>query len=278
MSESEENLILIDEPIQFVRRITLNRPDKRNAISTELRKQLLQSLQESDHDENIRLSIIRGAGKCFSSGYDIKTSLMDNAPHHTAPGDGEWSRQVTESWLSIWDLAKPVIAQIHGYAMAGGTELAAACDLVYIAQDAQISHPVVRVMSPPDFNYNPWLLGFRNSMELMLTGGPIDGIQAAQMGFANRAFPPDKLEDEVLAQAQKIAQIPADLLALNKRSVHRGMEIMGVRNVIHAMSDYQALAGHLPSVKKLKEDGANSFETIKDAAKDTTQNTAKNKL
>lgn len=264
----KQDLVLIDEPIEFVRRITLNRPDKRNAISTPLRNELLQALQASDQDEKIRLSIIRGAGDCFSSGYDIRSgNLMEGSDHHTASGDGQWSRQVTESWLSIWDLAKPVVAQIHGYAMAGATELAAACDLVYVAEDAQISHPVVRVMAPPDFNYHPWLMGFRNAMEMMLTGGPIDGKEAAQMGFANRAYPADQLEEKVLEQAAKIAQIPADLLQINKRSVHKGMEIMGTRNAIRAMSEFNAMAAHLPSVQKLKEGGASSFEAIKDAAK-----------
>ncbi len=267
----EENLILIDEPAEFVRRITLNRPEKRNAISTPLRKELLAALQDADNDENVRLSIIRGAGVCFSSGYDIRAgNLMEGAPHHSSAGAGQWSRQVVESWLSIWDLAKPVIAQVHGYAMAGASELAAACDLVYIAEDAQVSHPVVRVLSPPDFNYHPWLVGFRNAMELMLTGGPISGVEAAQMGFANRAYPADELEEQVLTQAKRIAEIPADLLQINKRSVHRAMEIMGVRNAIRAMSDYQALASNLPSVKNLlassAEDGTTSFDQIKSAA------------
>ena len=261
-----QNLLLIDEPAEFVRRITLNRPEKRNAISTPLRKELLETLQDADRDERVRVSIIRGAGPCFSSGYDLKSgNLMSDSPHYTAAGDGEWSRQVTESWLSIWDLAKPVIAQIHGYAMAGATELAAACDLVYVAADAQISHPVVRVLSPPDFNYHPWLMGFRASMELMLTGGPIDGQEAARVGFANRAFPPNELDDQVLELAKRVAETPADLLQINKRSVHRAMEIMGVRNAIRAMSDYQAMASHLPSVVEMRE-GQNAFDSIKKAA------------
>ena len=185
---------------------------------------------------------------------------MVEAPHYTAAGAGEWSRQVTESWLGIWDLAKPVIAQIHGYALAGATELAAACDLVYVASDAQIGHPVVRVLSPPDFNYHPWLMGFRASMEMMLTGDSIDGEEAARVGFANRSFPPDELEEQVLAKACQVAKIPADLLQINKRSVHRAMEAMGVRNAIRAMSDYQALAGHLESVQAFRE---NALESIK---------------
>ena len=258
--------ILIDKPKEGICRITLNRPEKRNAISTKMRTEILTALQEADQDPEISVSIIRGAGPCFSSGYDLKSgNLMADAPHYTASGDGEWSRQVTESWLSIWDLGKPVIAQIHGYAMAGATELAAGCDLVYIAEDAEISHPVVRVLSPPDFNYHPWLVGFRQAMEMMLTGDSINGKEAARIGFATRAYPADELEEKVLERAERIASIPADLLQINKRSIHRAMEIMGVRNVIRAMSDYQALASHLPSVAKLRE-GQDAFESIKKAA------------
>jgi enoyl-CoA hydratase len=261
---SAEPLILADEPLARVRRFTLNRPDKRNAISTPLRVELLEGLREADEDPDISVSIIRGAGPCFSSGYDLGGGLMTDPPHHTAGGDGVWSRHVTESWLSIWDLAKPVIAQIHGYALAGATELAAACDLVYVADDAQIGHPVVRILSPPDFNYHPWLVGFRHSMEMMLTGDSIDGAEAARIGYANRSYPADELEAAVLGQAEKVALIPADLLQINKRSVHRGMEIMGVRTAIRAMSEYQALASHLPSVQQYREGALEAIKSVVD--------------
>ncbi|MEZ5166748.1 MAG: LLM class flavin-dependent oxidoreductase [Acidimicrobiales bacterium] len=110
-------------------------------------------------------------------------------------------RQATDGWFSIWDLAKPVIAQVHGYAMAGATELASACDLVYVADGAKISYPVVRVASPPDWQYHEPLMGLRHAMEVMLTGDAMDGTEAARMGWANRAYPADTLEAEVLAIA-----------------------------------------------------------------------------
>lgn len=265
---SESNILRTDDPAPGVRRFTLNRPEKRNAISTPLRIALLRGLEAADTDPDVSVSIVRGAGPCFSSGYDISGGLMDDLPHHTAPGPGAWSRHVTESWLSIWDLAKPVIAQIHGYALAGGTELAAACDLVYVATDAKIGHPVVRILSPPDFNYHPWLVGFRHSMEMMLTGDSIDGAEAARIGFANRAYPPSELEGAVLSQAAKIAVIPADLLQINKRSVHRAMEIMGVRNAIRAMSDYQAMATHLDSVQQYRDGALDAIKSAVDKPND----------
>ncbi|MDH3681101.1 MAG: enoyl-CoA hydratase-related protein [Acidimicrobiia bacterium] len=256
------NVILVDRPAPFIGRITLNRPEKRNAIDTAMRSALLAALQSADNDPEVRVSIIRGAGPCFSSGYDLSRGLMDDPPHHTAPGDGQWARHVTDSWLSLWDLAKPVIAQIHGYAIAGASELAAGCDLVYVAEDARIGHPVVRVMSPPDFNYHPWLVGFRNAMELMLTGDSVSGIDAVEMGFANRAYPADQLDDRVLEVAGKIAAISPDLAQLNKRVVHRAMEAMGVRTAIRASTELQALAGHQESVQAAR---ANALEAIKGA-------------
>jgi enoyl-CoA hydratase len=243
-------LILIDEPAPTVRRITLNRPEKRNAISTPLRNELLHALREHDHDADVRITIVRGAGPCFSSFY-------------SAPGDGQWARQANDTWFSIWDLAKPVIAQIHGYAMAGGTELASACDLVYVAEDARISYPVVRVASPPDWQYHTVLLGMRRAMELMLTGDPISGTEAAAIGFANRAFAPESLEAEVLRIAVRIAGVPSELTQINKRVVHRQMDVWGARAAIRAGQELQALAGHTQAALAFRE---NALASVKKAA------------
>lgn len=242
--------IVIDDPAPRVRRITLNRPEKRNAIDNPMRMELWDALVTADRDPAVHVSVVRGAGPCFSSGYDLKSDLSADRPFYTAPGDGTWSRHVTEAWTRVWDLAKPVIAQVHGYAMAGGTELAAACDLVYVADDATFSYPVVRVFSPPDFQYHPWLVGMRNAMELVLMGDPITGAEAVRIGMANRAFPASELETEVLKRAERIAGVPADLLQINKRSVHRAMEIMGIRAGVRSGSELQALATHLHSVKE----------------------------
>jgi enoyl-CoA hydratase len=237
--------IAIDTPGEHLRRITLDRPEKRNAISTPMRVELLDALRAHDSDPDVRVTIIRGAGPCFSAGYDLGGApLMEDAPFYSAPGDGQWARQANDTWFSIWDLAKPVIAQIHGYAIAGATELASACDLVYVADDAQISYPVVRVMSPPDWQYHTVLLGLRHAMELILTGDPISGSEAVAIGFANRSFPVDELEASVLAIAGRVAGVPSDLAQINKRSVHRAFDVWGARAAIRAGTELQALAGH----------------------------------
>lgn len=250
MAEASENeYILIDHPAPFVRRITLNKPEKRNAMSNDLRIELFRALEAADIDDDVRVIVLRGAGKCFSSGYDLSFK-RDRWPYHTSRGIGLWSRHVVEGCFRIWDLAKPVIAQVHGYCLAGGTELASSCDLVYVAEDAQIGYPPVRMMSPPDNQVFPWLMGMRRAMEMMLTGDYLTGAEAVEAGFANRAYPLEKLETEVLAMAERLTKVPPALQQMNKRSVHRQMEIMGIRAGVRAGAEIQAQAIFIPEVKE----------------------------
>ena len=247
MSEFEH--IIVDRPLDGVSRITLNRPDSRNALNNTLRGEIYSTLEANDIDDDVRVTIIRGAGKAFCAGYDLKGNNNEDRPFHTAGGDGSWARHVVEGAFRVWDLAKPVIAQVHGYCLAGGTELATSCDLVYVAEDAKIGYPVVRSMSPPDNQFFPWIVGMRNAMEMMLTGDAISGSDAVEYGFANRAYPIDELEDAVLAIAEKIAKVPPDIEKMNKRAVHRQMELMGMRAAIRQGTEIQALAFHTKSTR-----------------------------
>jgi enoyl-CoA hydratase len=235
-------VLLIDEPAPGVRRLTLNRPEKRNALDNELRGAILAALEAADREPAVCVTILRGAGPAFCAGYDLGADNRQGQPYYSPGGAGQWARHVVEGWFRIWDLAKPVIAQVHGYCLAGGSELATACDLVYVAEDAQIGYPPVRLMSPPDMQFHPWLVGMRQAMESMLTGDAMSGAQAAAAGFANRAYPAAALESAVIAIAERVAKIPAELQQLNKRTVHRAMEIMGVRAAIRAGTELQALA------------------------------------
>ncbi len=242
--------ILVDDPAEGVRRITLNRPEKRNALDNRLRGEVFHVLEEADRDPDVRVSIIRGAGKCFSAGYDLRADNRADPPYSTAPGEAYWPRHVMQGWFGMWDLAKPVIAQVHGYCLAGGSELASACDLVYVAEDAQIGYPPVRLMSAPDMQFHPWMVGMRHALELMLTGDAISGTEAARIGFANRAYPAQELETRVLEIAGRVAKIPTDLQQLNKRSVHQAMEIMGMRAALRAGAQVQALGFHQRSSRE----------------------------
>ncbi|MGE4608095.1 MAG: enoyl-CoA hydratase-related protein [Myxococcota bacterium] len=247
---NDHEFILVEDVSTAVRRITLNRPEKRNALNNQLRSEIFAALEQADRDPDVRVSILRGAGKCFSAGYDLGANNAVDQPYHTSGGDGNWPRHVVEGWFHIWDLQKPVIAQVHGYCLAGGSELATSCDLVYVAEDAQIGYPPVRLMSPPDMQYHPWMVGMRQAMELMLTGDAISGVEAARIGFANRAYPADELDKSVLEIAERMAKIPTDLQQLNKRSVHRAMEIMGMRAALRAGTEIQALGFHTQSTRE----------------------------
>lgn len=262
-----EPLILVDEPGVGIRRITLNRPEKRNALNHPLRGRLLEALREGDADPDVRVQVIRGAGSSFSAGYDLQSGGNDEMPFYTAGGDGQWPRHQTDSWMSIWDLAKPVIAQVHGYCLAGGSELATGCDLVYIAEDAQMGYPAVR-FGVPDMHFHAWFVGMRTAMEMMLTGASISGVEAVEKGWANRAFPIDELDDAVLEVAGRIAKMPPDVVQLNKRVVHRGMEVMGLRTAIRTGTELCALGTHQQSmhrfVGKIGSEGLTAALTERD--------------
>ena len=236
---TQAKLVEIDEPVKGVRRITLNRPDKRNALSNALRGDLLEALRDADGDERIHVSIVRGAGSCFSSGYDLGSDLGANQPYFTSQVGMQWARHVSEGWMSIWDLAKPVIAQVHGYAMAGGLELVGACDLAYAAADARLSHPVTR-FALPDFDWFPVGLGWRHAMELQVAGREFSGAEAAAIGLVNQAFAAAELEAKVLEIAGRMAAVAIPVLTVNKRAVHTAMESRGARSVIRTLGDLQA--------------------------------------
>ncbi len=241
--------VLVDTPAEGVRRITLNRPDKRNALNHAVRGGVLDALREADEDPEVRVSIIRGAGSCFSAGYELGDGNEGHdLPYFTPGGEGFWPRHVTDAWMSIWDLAKPVIAQVHGWCLAGGSELATGCDLVYVSDDARIGYPAVR-FGVPDMQFHAWFLGPRAAMEMMLTGDWISGEDAVRLGWANRVFPADRLDDDVLAMAERIALVPPDIAQLNKRTVHRAMDVMGLRTAIRSGTELCALGVHQPTFR-----------------------------
>ena len=252
-------VVLIDNPAPHVRRVTLNRPEKRNALNHALRGGILDALVEGDGDPEVHVQIVRGAGSCFSAGYELGGGNEgQELPYYTAGGDGHWPRHVTSGWMSSWDLGKPVLAQVHGYCLAGGSELATGCDLVYVAEDAKIGYPAVR-FGVPDMHFHAWLVGMRMGMEMMLTGDSISGREAAELGWATRAYPLAELEGKVVEMAERIAQLSPDLVQLNKRLVHRQMEMMGMRTALRVGTELCALGTHQKSMhefmKRVRQGG-----------------------
>src|SRR4030095_9578239 len=177
----------------------------------------------------------------------------------------QWARHVSEGWMSLWDLAKPVIAMIHGYAMAGGLEHAGACDLAYAAASARLSHPVLRFAGLPDFAWFPALLSARHAMELHVAGRENPGSEAAAAGLVNQAFADDELEARVFEIARRITEVPPAVVTVNKRFVYAALEARGARTVIRIGADLQAgphlaalggdVAGLMQAVKATRKPG-----------------------
>ena len=239
---------IIYEKANRIARITLNRPDKLNALSLELRNEVADAIIKSGEDKDVSVIIIKGAGRAFSSGYDI--GQANDAGSYISMGattrediDNMMSTIVAR-WNTIWNSRKPVIAQVHGYCLAGGTDLALHCDLVVCAEDVQFGYPPVRAMGSPPTHMWTYLIGPQRAKYMLLTGNSIDGKAAEKIGLVWKAVPADKLEEEVNTLAEQIARIPYGLLAVNKNIVNKTMEIMG-RTLVQQLACESAAIGHL---------------------------------
>lgn len=229
--------------------ITMNRPEKMNALSHRLRSEIFDAMKAAEADPEVRVIILRGSGRAFSAGYDLGPTRGNELPNvgPVHPGQGQWPQHLISGYWQIWELAKPVIAQVHGWCLAGGTELATMCDLMFVAEDARLGYPPVRAMSTPDLVYHPWHMPMRKARELLYTGDSVTGKEAVEIGWANRAYPADRLAEETERFARRIANIESDMLLMLKRAVNRAYEIMGFRAALQVGADIQALSTYRPS-------------------------------
>ncbi|MEO6043004.1 MAG: enoyl-CoA hydratase-related protein [Tepidiformaceae bacterium] len=243
--------------------IQLNRPEKMNALSHNLRAELFNALKDFEMDPEVRVIIIRGSGRAFSAGYDLsgisktddardyveqRSGLPNVGPIH--PGQGQWPQHLLSGYWQIWELTKPVISQVHGYCLAGGTELASMCDLMFVAKDAIIGYPPVRAMTPVDIIYHPWHMHQKKARELLYTGDSVTGVEAVELGWANRAVPIDRLSEVTEAFAERIANVDGPMLQMTKRQVNRVYEIMGIRTSMAVGGDLQELGRARPGGEK----------------------------
>ena len=229
-------------------RITFNRPDKLNALSPELLADFEHALKELEMDAGVRAIIVRGAGRAFSAGYDLVTPRRQTEYRQAAQGERRsvWRTRtnmvrVSDLYLYFWNMAKITIAQVHGYCIAGGCELAMMADLVVASEDCQLGHPGTRGLGTSrTAAFWPVIIGMRKSKELLYTGDSISGREAEAMGMVNRAVPADQLDDTVIRMAERIANQASDSLALQKRSVNTYFESV-VYPAIHSATDTDAM-------------------------------------
>ena len=237
---------LIVEEIGAVRRLTLNRPDHHNPLTPRCIRELLAAVQEAEGDTGARVIVIRSTGRSFSSGYGFiaEDTDPDDLPQHTAiEGDVTAMLALGDGWGRIWNCALPVVAQVQGNCLAGGTDLALHCDLVVAANDASIGFPPVRSMGVPPTNMWLYHLGPQWTKRLVLTGDTISGVEAREIGLVVATAPADELDRVVLDLAERMALIGRDLLVANKRVVNMGVELMG-RSQLQRFAALNDAIGH----------------------------------
>jgi enoyl-CoA hydratase len=231
--------ILLTERTPWGVRLTLNRPDKLNALSGELVAALSGAIDEAAAHPDVRVIALAGAGRAFCSGYDLSEEAGGDI--HGPVAWRELLAADVAATLKVLDCPKPVIAQVHGYALAGGLELAMACDLVVAAEGTRLGEPEIRYGSAPVTLLMPYLIGQKKTRELLLTGDLIDAAEAERIGLVNRLVPADALVGEVDALADRIARTPFEVVAPTKRMLNRAMDAMGFREAVEAGIDLGAI-------------------------------------
>ncbi len=264
------------EELGRVRRLTLNRPDQHNPLTPRCIRELLQAVQDAEADAGASVIIIRSTGRSFSSGYGFIAEDTDpgDFPQHAAiEGDVSAMLALGDGWARIWNCALPVIAQVQGNCLAGGTDLALHCDLVVAADNANIGFPPVRSMGVPPTNMWLYHLGPQWTKRLVLTGDTISGAAARDIGLVVATAPPDALDGVVLELAERMALIGRDLLVANKRVVNMGVELMGRSQLQRFAALNDAIGHRAPEAeafsKQIADVGLRQAVKDRDAAFDT---------
>ncbi|HWD52439.1 MAG TPA: crotonase/enoyl-CoA hydratase family protein [Acidimicrobiales bacterium] len=227
---SADNPTVLTERIGAVCRLTLNRAERHNPLTPRCIRELLEAVTDAERDTDVRVVVIRGSGRSFSSGYGILAEDIepgDADPPAGIEADAAAMLELAAGWARLWNCRLPVIAQVHGNCLAGGTDLALHCDLVVAAEDARIGFPPVRSMGVPPTNMWLYHLGPQWTKRLLFTGDTVNGVEAAAIGLVHASVPEAELDDYTLALATRIGLVGRDLLAANKRVINEGVELMG---------------------------------------------------
>jgi len=262
--------------------VTMNRPEKRNALSPDLIKEIHDAMLEADDLAEVRCIVLQGAGADFCAGYDLGFGAN---PQNQADPEGKYRTRIgtydDDVWtmtrkmhqmLVIQDIHKPVIAKIHGQALAGGAELALTCDIVIAAEDAKIGHPGTRGLGSPPINFWFYHVGPQWAKRLLLTGDSLTGRDAARIGLVLDAVPAHELDAEVEALAKRIALVDPEIAAAQKRIVNVAMELAGARTLQNLATEADARAhlsqgpGRQAWRANVREHGVRKAIRIRDAA------------
>jgi enoyl-CoA hydratase len=240
--------------------VTLNRPERLNAIDDVMPGEIRAAVERANADDAVRVIVVQGAGRAFCAGYDLKRFAEEDAGERWRQGpvwdpvrDYREMRRNTEDFMSLWRSLKPTIAKVHGHAVAGGSDIALCCDLLVIAEDARIGYPPARVWGCPTTAMWVYRIGAERAKRMLLTGDTIDGATAAAWGLAIEAVPAGGLDAAVDALAGRIAGVPASQLALQKLMVNQAYDAMGLAGTQLLATLFDGIARHSPTGHWFKE-------------------------
>ncbi|MCE9521016.1 MAG: crotonase/enoyl-CoA hydratase family protein [Alphaproteobacteria bacterium] len=247
--------------------ITLNRPERLNAITRGMPQEIREAVEKANDDNDVHAIVVTGAGRAFCAGYD----LIDYAerPNRAAGGQdassGPWDPMVdfammsrnTQDFMSLWRSNKPTIAKVRGHAVAGGSDIALCCDLVVMADDAKIGYPPARVWGIPTPAMWIYRLGAEKAKRMLLTGDLIDGKEAAAMGLVLESVPESELNSRVVALATRISAVPKNQLMMIKLTINQAIDSMGLAQTQVFATLFDGIARHSPEgvwFKRLAEE------------------------
>ena len=236
-----------------IARITLNRPGKLNAINDEMPPLLSDAVTRANEDDNIHVIVLSGAGRAFCSGYDLELYAETPRPCQGSQ-DMPWDPMVdfklmygnTLHFMSLWKSPKPVVCKVHGFAVAGGSDIALCSDLIVMAENARIGYPPARVWGCPTTAMWVYRVGAERAKRMLLTGDLIDGFEAEQIGLVHKAVPEDRLEKEVEDLAARIASIPKNQLMMQKMMVNQAFANMGLETTQMMATLFDGITRHSP--------------------------------
>jgi enoyl-CoA hydratase len=246
---------LLYETSDRVATITLNRPERFNAIEGRMPREIRAAVEAADADPDVHVIVVKGAGKGFCGGYDLKrfAERSDGKEYgggQSMPWDptvdfaGMWRN--TQDFMALWRSRKPTIARVHGAAVAGGSDIALCCDFLIMAEDARIGYPPARVWGVPTPAMWVYRLGPQAAKRLMMTGDLINGREAAQMGLALAAVPEAELDAAVEALVGRLRGVPRNQLMMTKMVVNQAYENMGLATTQMLATFFDGVARHSP--------------------------------
>jgi len=234
-----------------IARITLNRPERLNAISEAMPGEIRRAVEQANADDAVHVIVLAGAGRAFCAGYDLKqyaegeTPLIQDMPWDPMQ-DYRIMKGFTDDFFSIWRSYKPVLCKVQGYAVAGGSDIALCADIVVMAEDARIGYMPARVWGCPTTAMWVYRLGAEKAKRMLLTGDTIDGKTAKTWGLVYEAVPEDLLDAEVDALAERMAAVPKNQLMMQKLMINQAYENMGLAGTQMIATLFDGITRHTP--------------------------------